>query len=469
MVGVFQPCYDNEMAALAHRHLLPAPEPMPGAIQEGYKHVYRLFRKYAGSAVSWSPNQVMESLHSSQLRKYEQAFASLEVEPLRQRDYDVKMFVKIEKWPSDTRDRTGKPLAPRAIQYRSTRYTAELSRHLKPIERIVFKHHDNVIKSPFMKGLDSYQRAERLEAMDLWDDTVFVSIDHSKFDAHQTIPWLRAEHAFYRWLNPDPEMARLLNKQLVNRCFSSSGIRYVSYGKRMSGEYNTGLGNNVNNLAVLFYLCAPLGVRGKDYDFVMDGDDAIIALSARRLHELGDIPKRCREVGMTTKVEEVTQDIHEVQFCQCRLIHVGDRRPRLVRCPMRAISRGSATVKRLSAGEVRRLMFSIGSCELACNNGVPVMQSFALCMIRNSEVTSGLYTKETSFRMGQEKVDWKGSVDQQQITECARASFATAFGISPSQQVELENYFDGLNAKEWIDAVIGQISRDEAYAEEIPA
>lgn len=465
---MFQPCVDNEMAALVQRHLLPTPDPLPGAIQEAYKHVYRMFRNKSGKAVSWSPDQVLESLHSSQYRKYEYAFDTLKVEPLIRRDFDVKMFVKIEKWPSDTRDRRGKPLAPRAIQYRSTRYTAELSKHLKPIERIVFANHERVDKSPFMKGLDSFKRAERILAMDKWSDTVYVCIDHSKFDAHQTIPWLRAEHAFYRWLNTDPELAELLKVQLVNRCRSSAGIRYVSNGKRMSGEYNTGLGNNVNNLAILHYLCAPMGSYGKDFDFVLDGDDSVIALSRKRLHELGDIPKRCLEVGMSTKLEEVTEDVHELQFCQCRLVYVGSGQPRMVRTPMRAISRGACTVKRLASGEVRRLMSSIGSCELACNYGVPIMQSFALCMIRNAAGAKPLYTKETSFRMGQENVDWQASVKPQPVTEVARASFASAFGYTPGEQVELEAYFDGLDASEWVDALIGRIVRDDAYQEQIP-
>jgi hypothetical protein len=278
-----------------------------------------------GDLIAWTANQVLASKSGALLRRYERAYDSLKLAPVGEADSRVKMFVKLEK-----SDRSAFAKAPRAIQYRNTRYTAELARYLTPISKQVFRY---TSKSPFMRGLDSFGRAKRIRSMDRWGDTVYLGLDHSKFDSHVKIPWLEAEHRFYTWLNPDPELKRLLQMQLHNKCMSSSGIKYTSAGGRMSGEFNTSLGNNVINNAILGHICGKLGVYQVDYDYILDGDDSIIALSASRLAELGDLTEQCKALGMTTKVEEVSRDIQTVSFCQAKVIAVGDSNWRLVRAP----------------------------------------------------------------------------------------------------------------------------------------
>lgn len=420
--------------------------------------MYRYFRKHKGDAVTLSPAAFCDSRHGTTRRKYEDACASLEQFPLSAEDARVSMFVKPEHWPSDA---ARKP--PRAIQFRNPRFTAEWGRRAVPIEKIVFARKR---KSPFVKGMNSWERGARLWSMDKWSDTVFIGLDHSKFDAHVTIPWLRATHAFYKWMNEDPDLPGILKYQLVNRCRSMHNIRYVSAGKRMSGDYDTGLGNSLINFAILSYICAPLGKLGTDYDIILDGDDSVISCSASRLDLLGDIPARCRELAMETKVEEVVMSVFEVQFCQCRLVLVGEGVPRLVRTPYRAISRAVATVKNLQPWEVPMLLTSKGDCELACNNGVPVLQSFALYLKRMGRGAKGLYTKETSYRLHAEGADVAPPIAAE-ITETARASFWTAFGVDPSLQVLAEKYFDEADDSDYVDALIGLIAqnaRSQDYA-----
>jgi len=418
--------------------------------EEAFAVNYRWMKGYKGDLIAWTVNQVLASKSGALLRRYEQAYDSLQYAPVGEADGRVKMFVKVEK-----ADVSAYAKAPRAIQYRNTRYTAELARYLTPISKQVFRY---TSKSPFMRGLDSFGRAKRIRAMDRWGDTVYLGLDHSKFDSHVKIPWLEAEHRFYSWLNPDPELRKLLKMQLHNKCMSSSGIKYTSEGGRMSGEFNTSLGNNIINNAILGYICGRLGKYQVDYDYILDGDDSIIALSRSRLVELGDLTEQCKILGMTTKVEEVSDDIQTVSFCQAKVIAVGDSTWRLVRAPGRVLSRTLYTVRKLVPSTVDRYLASLADCELNCSDGVPVLYEFAKYLKRHSKGASRLEDRDLDFKRGLESHDFT-----LQITPRARASFAVAFDVTIGEQLLLENYFRDANDCDWVEGLKTVLKNGECF------
>lgn len=453
----FHGCAENEMAALAGRHLLKTPLPEPALVSRAYSRLYKRFRSMKGAATTWTADRVLAARSGQLRRRYEEAYESIALRPLDSEDAKVKMFVKLEKWPASAFAK-----APRAIQYRSTRYTAELARRLIPVDKILFRPSSN---THCMKGLNSFERARRLLAMDRWVDTTYIGLDHSKWDAHQSGLWLQAEHSFYCWLNPDPELPAMLRYQRRNKCRSANGIKYVMQDKRCSGDWNTSTGNNQTHTCILEdLLTEALGERFSDWDFVHDGDDGVIATSQRNLHKIANLPKMFLRYGLTTKVDAPTQHIEEVQFCQSRLIRLGDHTARMVRDPYRAISRALTSVKKLAPSQMLSYLASVGACELSCNDGVPVMESFARYVSRHSHGAKVMEDRDLTYRTRLEKGNRNIP-----ITERARASFAVAFAILPGEQLLLEDYFNTSNHDVFVGRTTAALKQDMAYIASVPA
>jgi hypothetical protein len=94
------------------------------------------------------------------------------------------------------------------------------------------------------------------------------------------------------------------------------------------------------------------------------------------------------------------------------------------------------------------MMNAIGHCELALNPGVPILQEYALALIRNGrgerlkwlDVDSGLLLR-TRYELRAEGNFEKAiyTVDPVPVTAEARRSFEAAFGIDPAEQLAVEN------------------------------
>jgi hypothetical protein len=277
-------------------------------------------------------------------------------------------------------------------------------------------------------------------------------MDMKAFDSHVSAKWLKAEHEVYRMLCPDSYLAWVLGMQIDNRCRSGGGITYRSYGKRMSGEFNTSLGNNVINLAIYLEVLAPLGKLGRDYDFILDGDDSVLSLpdTPQNREFVHALPGAIRKLGWTAKVEEMVTDVREVQFCQTKMVEVGDATYRMVREPLRAISRALVTVRNITPGELYRYVAAVGECELASNRGVPVLEAFGRYLLRHSNGSLPLFDRDMDYRKKLE-----ADSPSLPITARARASFHCAFGLGICEQVMLERYFDSADHRAYLAGLKG--------------
>jgi hypothetical protein len=424
----YEGCSLNERAALVSRHIIDVNEPDPAVVSRGlellWAHPDLELSHFLGQVDPWSPEKVLAHKESRLKRRYGNAFESLTRLPLQPKDNRVAMFVKFEKWPLN---KIGEK-APRAIQFRNPRYTASIASFLMPVEKCVFR----LIQEPiFAKGLNTFERGERLGRMDRWVDTVWLNIDHSKFDAHMTTPWLRAEHAVYNALCRDPDLARLLRVQLSNRCRSKYGTVYTCEGRKMSGEYNTSLGDSLVNFMILHAF-----LDGIDAEVLLDGDDSVVALSGK---DMGKLDFRFFErAGMDTKVE-VVNDITEVRFCQCGVVKVAGRY-RAVRDPIRVLSRGVYSVRRYSGRGWLKYLTAWGEAELAVFGGIPVLQEYALYLRRHGRGEKP--AKLSDWSLDRRKLEpFARHPRAFPITEETRASFYSTFGMSITEQVELEEYF----------------------------
>jgi hypothetical protein len=360
-------------------------------------------------------------------------------------DSTIKMFVKSERIQPDE----AKPNPdPRAIQFRNARYCVELARYLKPIEEHLYALSGVGVGVPpsraIAKGLNQVERAGLLaEKMSRFDDPVVVSLDASRFDQHVDRELLVIEHSVYLSCCLDAFFALLLSWQLSNKCFSSRGIKYKVSGKRMSGDMNTALGNCL----LMIIMLVAFMVWCRKWDVLDDGDDVLVIIERRDLPRLlATVKKEFLKFGHEMKVENVASRMENVVFCQSQSIEFRTGDYKFVRNPWKVMSCAMTGVKYFNqVGARAKLLYSIGLCELILGLGVPVLQEYALAILRNCGVGKGLELPVDRSLMSRVRREMRGlglrtleRVDPQPISMCARVSFEVAFGMTVQEQIRVE-------------------------------
>ena len=428
--SVYQPCVRNELCALLQRHLLTNGEPQDVV----WERCLRISASLANSLSidrPYTPEEVIAHKNApGNKRRYRRAFHVLRTIGLPPRYNNVKAFVKVEKWPVSSLGI--KP--PRLIQYRSFEYCAALSRYLMPMEKSLWSYREpDTGLPPFAKGMNTFQVASVLRDMEsLYDDPVFVLADHSKFDSTIMGRWIELEKRAYTSIYPDEELQALMSDQFVNKGQTKHGISYTCLGRKMSGEYNTSLGDTWVNYCILKDV-----FKDVPHHVLVNGDDSVIVMPASKLADLDLSPETWLQYGMTTKVD-LAYDLSSVDFCQSRPVEVRPGVWRMVRLPMRAMSRALISAKRYQGQAWRRLVRSIGMSEMACSDGVPVLQSFAQHYLRLAGDVKPLMD-EVSYKA---KLEPRLTPSLKPITPEARLSFAAAFGIAADEQEAMERWLD---------------------------
>jgi len=466
---IFQPfchhdCLHNQLVSIANRVCGVVPAPTVAGLAD---------LKVAATRIADAlPKCVPEDYYMMPLRysggkrtRYIQATDEVLAFGLNKLDASVKMFVKSEKIAPDP----DKPNPdPRAIQFRNPKYCVELGRFLKPIEEhlYLFRHASSGVPKSrnIAKGLNQEERAALLvKKAAFFTDPVFVCLDMKRFDKHVSKALLKLEHSVYLASIQDAYFAWLLSLQLVNRCITSRGIKYKTAGRRMSGDMNTALGNCV---LALMMLIAFLDWCPK-WDCLDDGDDSVVIVERQYLPRvLATVRERFLSFGMQVKVEHVADDIHDVEFCQSKIIELNPDRFSFIRNPWKVLSCALVGVKYFNQDGARaRLLYTIGLCELILNRGVPVLQDFALAILRNctTERTLDLpFDGSLMTRVRRElralKLKHLVRIDPEPITEVARSSFHRAYGVSPDGQVYMEDWL-----RSWTFEIEGTIELPEEW------
>lgn len=437
-------CVCNEMLALLNRHQV-------GGLPTPSCEVVRRLKAVLGSypvpeLVRMTRREVIECYTGSKRKELERAAESLAKEPVCERDSWVKMFLKDDKYvwgiegkqsASGHSTLSNDMKAPRCIQYRSKRYMLELARYLRPIEHWVYGLRDEYGTRIVAKSRNSHQRAA-----DLWEKSshfsqpAYILLDHSKFDAHVSLPLLGVEHWFYRRFFPDRGFARLLAWQNTNRGITKNGTRYYTPGTRMSGDLNTGLGNCVCNYAMLQDWLNQAGVQGSIY---VDGDDSVVIVDASVLSLLlgcsGGIRAHFLQYGMETKFD-VVHVWEKVDFCQTRPVWDGTAW-RMVRDPERLLTRTMWTTRKYGPKFTKRLLMSLGLCELACNQGLPIGQALATGLIAAGE--GKLWKLVDNYHRAKDEAWAPGRARVRAVLPETRESYARAWDIPIARQLEIES------------------------------
>lgn len=432
-------CTCNEMVAIANRVLGRVPLPT----REGLALLQRACTRLKARLPKVTPmtmEAVLATYSGRKRRVMEKAAANLRCCPINKRNFRVKLHIKAEKNDPSAKENPD----PRAIQARDSETVLELAMRLKPIEHVIYR-----LKGPrgtrmVAKGLNAVERALLIE--EKWmgiPGCAALALDLSRMDQHCAAEVLRKEHSVYNSMLNDPVLQQMLAWQLDNIGRSTTGVRYYRWGGRMSGDFNTGLGNCTIMIMMMNAAMAEVGVV---WDCLLDGDDCILFVGKRDIPRVRMLlPQLFLSFGQELKVEDVFYELEHIKFCQCKFLRT-KRGPLMVKNWVKVLSTETCGVRHWSDPKlVRSMLHAVGQCELAACSGVPIIQAWSLALIRNGD---GKFPKDfweefpVAYMGKMEMRNWPLGPQPTEVTLEARLSFELAFGVCIARQYEIESILE---------------------------
>lgn len=440
-VATHTDCTCNELRALVGRHL----------ISRGAKFDLEYFKTQTFDlpildVEKISKLEFIKSYSGAKRRSYSVAYEKLKEVIKVDNIATVKMFVKPDKYVHD--DILDK--CPRAIQYRTPQFNLLVGAFLKPYEEEYYHTQmSNIGLRMIAKGMNNYERADNIvSASREFDSPVFLLLDHSKFDSCVNEHYLKWTHRQYVRTYRNRFLRYLLSKTIFNKGYSFTGVRYRVRGTRMSGDYDTALGNClVNQLLLSSWL------KEFKHHILLDGDDSVVILEKRDLKDCMDNFVHFEKMGFDTKCE-VVYELSDVEFCRSRLLPLDP--PRFARDPVRVLSHWNVANTFVNTDTWVRYLAGVGCGELCLNAGVPILGPCArkLANLHKKPLVLSSYRYAGNLSIGSEV-----------ITDEARVLFQQVYGISPAEQIITESTFDPKRPKEVSDLVNHFCSLRTSYVE----
>jgi hypothetical protein len=375
---------------------------------------------------------------------YAQAAESLFNRNFGPGDAKVKAFVKAEKI-----NFTSKPdPAPRLIQPRDPRYGVELGRYIKPLEKRIVKSINKLFNSPtIMKGLNAEESGRALyKKWGRFNTPVAVGLDAKRFDQHVHCSALEFEHNIYKHCFPlqkhRKELSRLLKYQLITKGtgYCTNGkVKYKKTGGRCSGDMNTGLGNCIIMCGLVYAYCEHANIDA--YELANNGDDCVVIMDQKDLSKFSHgLYDWFFNMGFRMTVEAPVYEFERVDFCQTRPIYDGYSYV-MVRNVTTGIAKDCvSTVYNDTMNSLYAYYRILGQAGIHLTGGIPVWQSFYLSLTRTIPRTKsgGIPLQlETGMMNLALRMDRKVRPPSPE----ARFSFWKAFGITPDEQILLEEHY----------------------------
>lgn len=416
--------------------------PQPVSFARTLLGVRAALSRHLPKTTPWSIPEFLASCKGRKKQVYERAAESLLRENLNRGDSSVEVFIKYEKTDCTSK---ADPV-PRVISPRSPRYNISVGRYLKKLEHMMFKSIAKLYGSPtVIKGYNAYESATILRKK--WDSfatPVAIGLDASRFDQHVSLDALIWEHGVYLDCFPirrhKNELRSLLEQQLRNRCvgYAPDGrLSYTTEGTRMSGDMNTSLGNCLLMCSMIYEYSMQ---RSVSVQLANNGDDCVVILEKSDLERFSQgLDEWFTQVGFTMKVEKPVFSFEEIEFCQTHPVFDGSRWI-MMRNPLTAIDKDTVLLQPYQTRkQVANWMYAVGQGGLRLTGGLPVCQNFYRALRRyGSGGRKFVEYRSWYVRKMTEGMDR----DFGPVTPEARASFHTAFGITPQEQLQLELYFD---------------------------
>jgi hypothetical protein len=419
----YDSCSANELVSLINRHLvtnehLTLVEHQRKLWLDTYRHYVKVRPPKLIQTIR--AEHVVLSKPPSKRRTYRQALIKLRRFGLLPHHSNIKMFIKNERMALK------EPLkAPRAIQSRSPVYNICFQMYMIPYGKQWAYDEHRVCT----KGLNQYEIAQLL--WNYWEeipDPVADLHDHSFYDSKEHSLCMHYRNVYIgKWFCDDVYNS-LYEVRKFNKCYTRHGLSYRVVGTQLSGDGDTSDGNSTTNDMILSYVYRKIQHRR-----VLLGDDSVII----RPRDTNYDHQSLIDYGFKTKSNTVTE-FNDIDYCQCKPV-LTPRGWLMIRDPLRVISRGTICINRnvTTLQAYKNWARGVGDCEIACNPGIPVLQEFALFMQRASNTS----ISDPEFLFHRYRMDY----NYEPVAHSTRLSFSRTFGITPAEQIGLENYFRGLN------------------------
>jgi len=425
-------CACNEVIALLHRHQVSTPPCV--ADTDDLKRHFKVFYDQIGrnSIYLHTREDVVNKYEGRWKRRYEQARISLQERSLTDRDFIIAMFVK------DDKETTTPEKAPRAIQYRNPRAGLEMGRFTHAIESRIYNCKDEYGTRIFGKGCNMHDLADDfIKKSQLFKDPVFLELDASKFDAHVNVELLELTREFYVSMCASASEARYVKymwgKTRVNYGRTKRNVKFKTYGTRMSGDMDTGLGNS---LLMYWLIREYLRVNGiVKYAMSVNGDDSVIVISIADLGKAQNI-SIFKEYGFNMKFG-VSMGLQEFEYCHCKMVET-DYGWVMSRDPSRLISRTGWSNHKRSGRAAKDYLYSLAMGELAVNYGLPIGYAYGQKLLAYSGKAQQVVMSRKKRLYLEKQRFWK-NFDTAKISERTRNSYYVTWGILPEDQIRIEN------------------------------
>lgn len=452
-VHSFESTMDNLEGAVKERMFFVkkdgqfSPPPLPDkghfelTLHKSVKQLQRLLPRIA----PLSHQQFVDLYTGPKRVRYQAAHDSLLKDgELSKVDFRTETFVKKEKTDfSSKRD----PV-PRAINARGDRYQVKIGRYLKPMEHRIYKGIEKLFGHvTVFKGMNALQAGRKMhEKWHMFKNCVAVGIDASRFDEHVSIPALRMEHGVYlnslRTRQQRKELRGILTPQLRNQGigYTPDGcMRFSIEGRRMSGDYNTGMGNCLITCLMVHAYGQHLGIK---IQLANNGDDCVVFMERTDLAVFSKhLDEWFLKLGFNMVVEPPSYCLEAVEFCQTHPVFVGPAHNDylMTRNPFSAIAKDTV----MQHSWVNQKYFAswvtaVGKGGLALYGGMPVFQPFYEMYVAHGGTE---VFKEHAQSWGVRQLGLGLDRSHCQISAETRASFYWAFKVMPYEQAVVEQFY----------------------------
>lgn len=387
-------------------------------------------------------------------KEYEKAVLSLRVRDLDWKDSYIRMFLKFEK---DIR--SSKPgRIPRVISPPSVRYLVETGRYVKPVEKVIYAVIDQLFgHSTVVKGLNYLQVGGLIaEAWDSFSDPVSFDVDVKKMDRStgaEILKWVLDVICLF--FPGDDKIRDILYWQLSSVVKGRADDGWFSYevkGTLNSGQTNTALTGVLMVCACVWTYARECGIRVRVVDA---GDDFTIIMERKNESRfMAGFAPFFKAQGFDLTISEPNRFIEGIEFCQCHPVQVGGQY-RMVRNARDAAIKDTMSVDEITSQRGFIVWTNaVSSSGIATHGGIPVAQEFYAMYGRSSAHSlktfkpSPRQAKRMRSMMRKAKLEgsmkWWGQGLQlcyQPISWDTRVSYYLAFGITPQEQIALEERY----------------------------
>ncbi len=424
------------------------PRPEPGVFSGRLSQTYRELLSLLPKTAPVSHDDFVESYKGRKKEDYARALNEMRSSSYKLKDEaKVDVFIKFEK--TDFTNKTDP--VPRVISPRSKIYNIKLGRYIKHLEKRLFRSLGRLFGHPtVIKGYNATQSATLLrEKWDMFKEPVAIGLDASRFDQHVSKDALEWEHKIYLACFPRlkhrERLARILDLQINNHCvgYAKDGrVTYSIEGTRMSGDMNTSMGNCILMTSMVHAYVTQLGIKTQ---LANNGDDCVVFMEKTDLAKFSkNLNQWFLELGFNLVVEEPATDFEALEFCQTKPVFDGHEWI-MVRNPLTAIAKDSVMLQPWQGESLYRgWLDAVGSGGLALTGGIPIFQNLYRMFVK-----FGKYRPIPQSLLSYSVKTLGSGISRvfSPVTPICRASFYTAFGITPDEQLLLEDYYDKLDLK----------------------